>query len=270
MLIHNPHERDASTGHLRFLNINQDVSALASGCFDAEEGRDALFIGMQTTLRGYDVEENSDLFFKDVPDGVTAMTFGTLHPMTAPLVFVGGSCSVLGFDAEGEEQYWTVAGDNVSSLMLWDVTADSKNELVVASEDFDVRVLTNDEVIGEITETDVVTHIAPVKPKQFAYTAANGSVGVYNSTDRMWRLKAKSRPTAVAAFDLDADGEPEIISGWSSGKFEARRAGNGELVYKDTLKGPVAALLKVCCCDVVNALAAPSPPLFIPSLRLGC
>ena len=52
---------------------------------------------------------------------------------------------------------------------------------------------------------------------------------------RRWRVKAKHEVTSISGFDLDGDGEPELISGWSSGKFEVcghvrrARAGSGWL-----------------------------------------
>ena len=48
-----------------------------------------------------------------------------------------------------------VTGDNVCSLVLCDVTNDGEQELIVGSEDFDIRVFKKDEIIAEMTETEV-------------------------------------------------------------------------------------------------------------------
>jgi Bardet-Biedl syndrome 2 protein len=48
-----------------------------------------------------------------------------------------------------------VTGDNVCSLALLDFNSDSLNELVVGSEDFDIRVFKDDEIVEEMTETEV-------------------------------------------------------------------------------------------------------------------
>ena len=41
------------------------------------------------------------------------------------------------------------------SLALCDFNSDGKNELIVGSEDFDIRVFQDDEIIAEMTETEV-------------------------------------------------------------------------------------------------------------------
>lgn len=41
------------------------------------------------------------------------------------------------------------------SLTLIDFNDDNKNELVVGSEDFDIRVFKEDEIMAELTETEV-------------------------------------------------------------------------------------------------------------------
>lgn len=49
---------------------------------------------MEASLTAYDVEKNSDLFYRDVPDGVRCLTFGALPRAPQPLAFVGGHCSI--------------------------------------------------------------------------------------------------------------------------------------------------------------------------------
>lgn len=69
--------------------------------------------------------------------------------------------------------------------------------------------------------------------ERMGYALRNGTVGVYRGLNRKWRVKAKMSPMAVGAFDLDADGEVEVVSGWEGGRLEARRADSGQLVYRD-------------------------------------
>ena len=51
---------------INLLNINQSVSAVGSGPLKTNSNHDILVVGSQTNLLAYDVENNSDLFYKDV------------------------------------------------------------------------------------------------------------------------------------------------------------------------------------------------------------
>eukprot|EP00953_Heterococcus_sp_UTEX-ZZ885_P040855 20877-Heterococcus_DN1.PRE.2 len=51
-----------------------------------------------------------------------------------PLAVIGGNCSIQGFDAAGEERFWTVTGDNVTSLTFADVTDSGRQDLLVGSQ----------------------------------------------------------------------------------------------------------------------------------------
>ena len=56
-----------------------------------------------------------------------------------------------------------MTGDNVTSLVLTDYNKNGLNELVVGSEDFEIRVFSDDEIVTEITETEAVTHLTAVQ-----------------------------------------------------------------------------------------------------------
>lgn len=60
---------------------------------------------------------------------------------------------------------------------------------MVGSEDFDIRVFNEDEIIAEMTETDVITGLCPISGARFGYALANGTVGVYDNSVRHWRIK---------------------------------------------------------------------------------
>ena len=49
-----------------------------------------------------------------------------------------------------------MTGDNVCSVELFDYNSDNYNELIVGSEDFDIRIFKDDEIIGEMSETEVM------------------------------------------------------------------------------------------------------------------
>lgn len=73
VFIHNPHTSALQGGRaiashntdISILNINQQVSAVAAGPLNSS-GCDTLLVGTPTNLLAYDVENNSDHFYKDV------------------------------------------------------------------------------------------------------------------------------------------------------------------------------------------------------------
>jgi len=264
-LLHTPHELDdgtaghagpgvrsvggpgASASQVRFLNINREVTALGSGVMAPGTGRDVLLVGTGNSLQAYDVLDNRDLFFRDVPDAVTAVTCGTWTRGGPAIALAGGNCSIQGFDRDGKDAYWTVTGDVVTCMAMGDVRGEGKTELLIGSADFDVRCYKGEDLHGEATETDRPTALIVAAPGRFAYALGNGTVGVYNGATftRVWRMKTKSRVVALACFDIDADGTPELVSAYANGRWEARRVHNGELVYRDNMGTTIAGLVTI-------------------------
>ena len=203
------------------MNINKKITAVSSGCLDGvgPGGKDVLLVGTATDLLAYDVDDNKDRFHVDVGDGVSALACGSTGAMSAPMAIIGGGSSVQGFDAYGEEVFWTVAGDRVGAVALRPSASGESgaNDLLVGSDDFAIRTFHGEEVVAEVTEADRVTHLAPLEGERFAYALANGTVGVYDGTHREWRVRSKNRVAALSAHDLDADGVPEVVAGWSGG-----------------------------------------------------
>ena len=208
-------------------------------------GADTLFVGTESNLLAYDVERNSDLFFRDTQDGVNSLVIGKLGGATNPLVVAGGNCSVLGFDFEGTEAFWTVTADNISSLAICDVDSDGMHELVVGSDDYEIRIFKNEDIISEVSEAEKVSFLRPIQGKKFAYGLSNGTVGVYSGcSTRLWRVKTKNKVTAIESFDMDSDGVPEVITGWGTGLFNVRRLETGETIFKETVDAAVAAIVR--------------------------
>lgn len=244
VLIHSPHNRaENAQNEIMFLNINRKITSVVAGPLSPNLGHDVLMIGTQTSLMVYDVEENADLFFKEVHDGVSVIAFGYIPGVEVPLCLVGGNCSVQAFDHEGTEMFWTVTGDNVSALAFCDVNEDGVAELICGTEDFEIRVYQQEDVVKEITETDVVIRVEPIAKSRFAYALMNGTVGVYDKLSRAWRVKSKNRVNCVSCYDLDNDGIPELVVGWENGKVEVRNQQSGEVMCKDYFQAPIAALV---------------------------
>jgi Bardet-Biedl syndrome 2 protein len=177
------------------LNINRELTALAVGRLGAAASHDALLVGTATSLQAYDVHANADLFYKEVPDGVRTVVAGALphlslnlpngggpgndgpgngsHDAALPreaspapqcLALVGGNCSVTGFDAVGQEAFWTVCGDNVGAMALLASGKGSSSsssssglpwaDLAVGCDDFALRFFKGEELFAEAFEAD--------------------------------------------------------------------------------------------------------------------
>uniref|UniRef100_A0A673M8K4 BBSome complex member BBS2 n=1 Tax=Sinocyclocheilus rhinocerous TaxID=307959 RepID=A0A673M8K4_9TELE len=255
VFIHNPHTRgqrpaahrlsqSTQDNDISLLNINQAVSCLTAGTLGPNTTGHTLLVGSQTNLLAYDVHDNTDIFYKEVTDGANAIVLGKLGDIQSPLAIIGGNCALQGFDFEGNDQFWTVTGDNVRSLVLCDFTADGKNELLVGSDDFDIRVFREDELVTEMAENETVTSLCHMHGSRFGYALANGTVGVYDRTARYWRIKSKNHAMSIHAFDLNADGVVELITGWSNGKIDARSDRTGEVIFKDNFSSSVAGVVE--------------------------
>jgi Bardet-Biedl syndrome 2 protein len=51
---------------ISLLSINQAVSSVQTGILKLDTDKDVLLVGTQTNLLAYDVNDNSDMFYKDV------------------------------------------------------------------------------------------------------------------------------------------------------------------------------------------------------------
>lgn len=47
--------------------------------------------------------------FLQLPDGANVLAVGSTMKGDPRLVYVGGNCSVQGFDSEGNDRFWTVS-----------------------------------------------------------------------------------------------------------------------------------------------------------------
>ncbi|KEG09380.1 putative intergrin alpha chain protein, partial [Trypanosoma grayi] len=270
-------ETRSAENPVRTLNFGRTPTALAVGRLPDTSDRkdtDALYFGAATSLLAYDVDRNREYFYREVEDGVQAVACGVVNTargpngtggVPTPLTIVGGNCTINGFDASGMESLWTVTGDQVTALMLmpWDSSeaptvsaagsgsgssgdAGRPLSLVAASEDFELRVFDGEDTIASIMEADKVNQLVYSGiPGRFAYLSVNGTVGVYDRTERVWRAKGKHRPVAAAFCDVDFDGVPELVVGWSNGRVEVRGddAEKRGVLFKERHAAPVSAVL---------------------------
>jgi Bardet-Biedl syndrome 2 protein len=256
VVLHNPH--DNSSGEQPRLNINKQVTVLGAGPLLPNSLRDVLLVGTSTCLHCYDVKHNRDVFYKDVPDGVACMAVGSYGSQHSMVAVVGGAGSLAAYDSSGAEVLWKAGSGSITALALADVDEDGSNELLVGSDDATIRIYKDDELLQQYTEADAVVQLAGLgQGRKWAYALQNGTIGVYESGVRLWRVKSKHSATSLCAFDLgvgpsssaansgnSSGALPHLISGWSSGRIEARSATSGEVVARDGLSSGIAALLR--------------------------
>lgn len=247
-------ERSNESNQVKFLNTNKDIVALESGQLDEGTPNELLFIGSQTNLLAYNVEQNSDVFDCEVPDGLNCLTFGKMRGIKEPLIVAGGDCSITGFDVNAEEKFWTVTGDNARTMkfMPWTMV-DDKNELVVGSDDFAIRVFKGAEMIFDINEEAKIVDIQLIKQNVYGYALANGTYGVYYSRKRLWKQKQSAKVTSLAGMDFTVDGQSCIAIGFDNGTIEVRKHRSGDLLCKVDLAqqstGKDNPVVKVFYCD---------------------
>ncbi|KAK0179481.1 hypothetical protein PV327_005231 [Microctonus hyperodae] len=259
ILIHSPHRQppanviDSShenlerrlewNGEIAELQIGRQIISLCTGRLHEDE-RDILIIGMHTHVLAYQVEENADLFYKQVADGAYSLAVGKLSWLPNPVTIIGGNCSVTILNNEGIEIFWTVMGDIVRSLAIFDFDGDGENELLAGTEDYELKVIKEDLILWETKETAAVTTLAAISGKQFAYVVGNGTVGIYEGGQRLWRIKSKHRVVAIKCYDVNGDGVMELVTGWNSGKIDARSCINGDTVFKLQINSAIAGIVE--------------------------
>ncbi|XP_017893284.1 Bardet-Biedl syndrome 2 protein homolog [Ceratina calcarata] len=257
VLVHSPHRQPQITSHdheqsdrklswsgeLAELHIGTEVTALHAGRLTDDE-RDILLIGTATHVLAYNIEDNSDIFYKEMSDGARCITIGKLGWIPNQVAIVGGNCSITILDSQGTEILWTVVGGTVSCLVVFDFDGDNENELVIGTKDFEIKVYKEDNIIWDTKETASITTLTGLPNRRFVYSVGNGTLGVYEMTQRLWRVKSKHRVVVTRSFDLNGDGIPEVITGWNNGKMDARLLNNGEVIFKIQLSAGVAGIVE--------------------------
>ncbi|XP_066591973.1 Bardet-Biedl syndrome 2 protein homolog [Prorops nasuta] len=256
VLLHSPHRQpvvkttdDRSDGRLSWsgeiaeLNIGSQVTSICTGHFGDDE-RDVLLVGTSTHVLAYHIEENSDLFYKEVSDGTRCMIIGRLGWLSNHVAIVGGNSSITILDSQGVEIFWTVMGDMVITLAILDFDGDGENELLTGTSDYEIKVHKKDVILWDTRETASVTALAGLPNRQFAYSVANGTIGMYEGGVRLWRVKSKHKVVAINDYDINGDGTSELITGWSNGKVDARTCSSGEVIFKVQLNAGIAGLVE--------------------------
>ena len=128
-------------------------------------------VGTETSLIGYELSQNKQLFFEPCPVGSLAV--GRMSGEAEALLYVGGECEVKGLSPEtGEELFWAVASEAVSALAMCD-----DGRLVAGSADAELRSFENSDSSVEREETGAPLTLCATGGGRVAYGLCNGTVG---------------------------------------------------------------------------------------------
>ncbi len=187
--------------------------------------------------------ENRDLFYKEIPDGVHSILFAQLPHIPDPLILVGENCSIQGFDYTGEERYWNVSGDIVTSMEMCDVDNDGVPELITGSSDNVIRGFKGEEMLFDLPETSRIKVLSRIRQDSFAYALENGQIGVYHKKNKVWKIKHKQKVTSLLGVDFNNDGKCELVLGFENGRVEAREDLTGGILFKKTFGGSISGIM---------------------------
>ncbi|XP_062545338.1 Bardet-Biedl syndrome 2 protein homolog [Armigeres subalbatus] len=252
ILIHTPHKRyglqnsklsiSEIKNDIAMLNMNFPIRAIIAGKLKRDDDRDILVIGSSSHLLAYHVDENYNLFQRDFPEGVRSLLIGSLGGYAGNTLIVGGNAIIKGFNSEGTEILWLITAGAVNALLLMDIDKDGQNELIVGTDDGCIKMYKREALLHEFTEGNEIQNLMAISPCQFLYSVKNGTIGVFDESVRMWRIKSKTRVTAMAMYDILGCESKQIIVGWKSGKIDVRDAQNGDVLFKMKLNDFVCGI----------------------------
>jgi len=228
---------------LNILNLNKDITALSFGLGETKSSQEYLFIGSPTSLMCYDIGTNKTLFNNEILSGVYSITSGVFSKFSYPMVIVGGNFLIQGFDLNGEEKFSTFAGGNAVCMGLSDFDDDSFLELIVGTDDYTIRIYKDEKSSLEINENTKIVLIQPYENTKFVFGLDNGTMGIYERGEKVWKKKQKGILNSCLCFDLNNDGVAEIICGLSTGKIQIRSEQKGDVLYEIELSSPIAKIL---------------------------
>ncbi|KAJ3408101.1 Bardet-Biedl syndrome 2 protein [Chytriomyces hyalinus] len=240
-----------STAH-----VNHLLAAKLMPCSHPHGSIDHLIIATDTSLWMYNVYENSDIAYIDVPLGVKSVAVATDRKV--PIVLAAlGDFLIQGYNYKGEEVFWTMTGDIPVSIAVYtrpnpegaheQLQRSEGFEMLVASEDAQVRHYKNDESVQDVQMSSVVSVVLPVQGNGFGFMTQDVSV-----------------VCSAADSDSTATSECAVLVGYTSGKVELRDVGSGKVVWTEILDetSGVATILNTATNGLAVVLANGKGDLF--------
>lgn len=224
------------------LSISYTITAITTGKLSENSEKEYLAIGTETNILVYQVDDNLEIFFKEISEGVRCMIMGATDSSKAPLLFCGTKTTVRGFNEKGEEILWIVTSGIVNSIILFDFSRNNEQEIILGCADEKIKIYKQDKFVRELNENGAVKKIVAVGPL-LVFILRNGTVGVYEEHVRLWRIKSKSSATCAAPYDLLGTGQLQIVLGWESGKIDVRDSRSGDVLMKLITPSKIVGLI---------------------------
>jgi len=74
-------------------------------------------------------------------------------------------------------------------MALNDIDDDGFLELIVGTDDYSIRFYKDEKDLCEINENTKIVLLQSLGNSRFVYCLENGTMGIYNRTDRIWKKK---------------------------------------------------------------------------------
>ncbi|CRK86559.1 CLUMA_CG000236, isoform A [Clunio marinus] len=216
--------------------------AITAGKLSKSSENDYLAIGSDTNILVYQVNDNLEVFFKEITEGVLCMIIGTTDDRAGPMLFCGSKQTVRGFNEHGDEILWIVTSCFVNSIELFDFNRDNELEIILGCENEKIKIYKNDKFIRELNESGPIKKVIKIN-SLLAFILKNGTIGIYEGHVRLWRIKAKSTASSAASYDILGTGHMQLVIGWESGKIDVRDPRSGDVLMKMMSSNKIIGLL---------------------------
>ncbi|KAI9341879.1 hypothetical protein BDR26DRAFT_1006840 [Obelidium mucronatum] len=218
---------------------------------------DFLIIATDSALWLFNVFDNCDAFYIDIPNGGVQCVCVSpqKNDSTIPVIYAAlDDFLIQGYNYKGEEVFWTMTGDIPISLAIMDMNRDDGGDgeyyLIVASEDSCVRLFSADECIQELDVKRNAVALCPLSIGKIGFMLDDGTIGIMTSlsdtSSPVWKYKPTVQVTNIHGFSFTSDNHTSgideketknLVVGYTDGTLEVRCGNTGEILWADGLDG---------------------------------
>ena len=215
-----------------FIKIGQKISCIET-CFINDH--DCIVIGTDNSLQIFDPILRAPIFNNLISDGVYS-----IYISENKTIYVGSNTSIIGYNFSGEEVFWTITGDIVTSLC--EITYLNSKALIAASNDLMIRLFIGEESIKETKINNKVEFLKSFGPNEFLAIFSNGTIGFYNDMQLQWIYSSKSPIIGVQIANFLGKPNLDIIIASTDGKIYFLDKFNGQPSKTDDLNTNISLL----------------------------